>query len=334
MKLRCRLGLELVVLAALMAAPLAPASAQPSAGDAFTRGREALLSGDYDVACAHFEAAIALEETPGLRLNLGYCEEKRGRLLEAWRQYQRALELLPAQDARRAATQQRSSDLTSSSLATILLIGPAGGAAIEARLDGAPTKLGVLDVIAPGPHQVTFVPPGAGAARVVTIEATAGQFLRIELDAEAGAELGSAEPAKAQREWSPAQAVQATAPATANGWLQRGLGIGAAGVGLTSVVVGAVFGVRALDKRSESDARCPVVEGEERCSAAGVRLNEEAKTAALAADILLGVGGGLTALGVVLILTAPRAATDRQASPASVSLCPTPSGAALLGTFQ
>lgn len=311
------------------------ASAQPSSDESFATGRKALLAGDYDVACAHFQAGIAAEETPGLRLNLGYCEEKRGRTADAWRQYRRALELLTVDDARRAATEQRRLDLESSSLATVVLVALDGGSIAEASVDGAAMKLGVLDVLVPGIHQVAFSSAANGVVRTLTIVAVAGQSLRIVLDANASGSLVSEEANPAQS--APQQTViaspQSMKTPTNDGWLQRGFGIGVGGIGLSTAVVGAVFGVRALDKRSESDDRCPVVAGEERCTAAGVRFNEEAKSAALAADVLLGVGAGLVALGIVLVLTAPQASAT-QSPPLSLSLCPALGGAALSGAFQ
>lgn len=107
-----------------------------------------------------------------------------------------------------------------------------------------------------------------------------------------------------------------------DGWVQRGLGIAAGAVGLTLLGVGSGFGFLALDKRAESDERCPVVDGEERCTVAGVTLNEEAQDAALVANVLLGVGASLSVISVVVVVTAPSPSKQTGAPGVSVRLAP------------
>lgn len=69
-----------------------------------------------------------------------------------------------------------------------------------------------------------------------------------------------------------------------------------AGVGTASLVVGTVYGVRAISKRHDSDANCP----QNQCSQVGVDLNEQAKTAARVADVTLAIG--LVSAGVATYL--------------------------------
>jgi hypothetical protein len=66
------------------------------------------------------------------------------------------------------------------------------------------------------------------------------------------------------------------------------------------VGVGSFFGVKALSNRHDSDALCPA---DNRCTAEGVTLNNDAKTAAWIADF--GVGLGLVGIGIgsYLLLT-------------------------------
>ena len=70
---------------------------------------------------------------------------------------------------------------------------------------------------------------------------------------------------------------------------------------MAALVVGGIFGVQALSKRSDSDGECPA----ERCTAKGVELNDEAKTSAWIANVGIGLGLVGVVVGSFLVLTAP-----------------------------
>jgi len=66
------------------------------------------------------------------------------------------------------------------------------------------------------------------------------------------------------------------------------------GVGTAAMILGGVYGIRAITKRQESDRNCP----QNQCSVAGMDLHNQAKTAARVADISIGIGVGLVAAAV------------------------------------
>jgi hypothetical protein len=72
----------------------------------------------------------------------------------------------------------------------------------------------------------------------------------------------------------------------------------AGGLGVGAIVVGSVFGVRAITKRLDSNRHCP----QNQCTQQGVDLNNQAKTAALVSDITLGVGLVGVAVAAYLLL--------------------------------
>ncbi len=74
-------------------------------------------------------------------------------------------------------------------------------------------------------------------------------------------------------------------------------------VGVAALAVGGVFGFQAIGKRRDSDRECP----QNQCTQRGVDLNNQAKTAALVADITL--GAGLVAVGVATYLLLRPAST-------------------------
>jgi hypothetical protein len=82
--------------------------------------------------------------------------------------------------------------------------------------------------------------------------------------------------------------------------------VGAAGVGVAGVVVGAVFGGMAMGNHDELTKRC--APGEPRvCDAEGVRIAGDQKTVAAVSTVGFAAGGALIAAGVVLWLVAPSA---------------------------
>lgn len=87
-------------------------------------------------------------------------------------------------------------------------------------------------------------------------------------------------------------------PGAASGWSRKTVAYVVGGVGAASLAVGAVFGVRAITKRLDSNRHCP----QEQCTQEGVDLNNQAKTAARVADITVGVGLVGVAVAVYLLL--------------------------------
>src|SRR5262245_45898151 len=50
----------------------------------------------WELAASKLRDALAIKDTPGLRFHLAHCEEKRGHLVEAMLNYDRASELIAA----------------------------------------------------------------------------------------------------------------------------------------------------------------------------------------------------------------------------------------------
>ncbi len=73
----------------------------------FEAGRKALEAQDYELACQKFQESNRLEPAPGTVLNIGNCEEKRGRIATAWARYTEAMNMLPADDNRYAFARKR-----------------------------------------------------------------------------------------------------------------------------------------------------------------------------------------------------------------------------------
>lgn len=81
--------------------------------------------------------------------------------------------------------------------------------------------------------------------------------------------------------------------------MRRTAGFVVGAVGVAALGLGGYFGVRALGKRSDSDSACP----DGHCTAEGVSLNDDAKSAAWISDIALGAGLVGVGVGAYLVLT-------------------------------
>lgn len=79
----------------------------------FNAARDAMDSGDYALACGKFEESNRLDPAPGTLLNLGNCEEKRGRFASAWHRYTEAINMLEEDDRRYTFAQEKAAALES-----------------------------------------------------------------------------------------------------------------------------------------------------------------------------------------------------------------------------
>jgi hypothetical protein len=91
----------------------APVAEQPTspAQLLFQAGREAMKQGDFELACKKFGESYHAEPAVGTLLNLGNCEERRGRLATAFSLYTEAIDRLDAGDPRADFARKRAEEL-------------------------------------------------------------------------------------------------------------------------------------------------------------------------------------------------------------------------------
>lgn len=97
-----------------------------------------------------------------------------------------------------------------------------------------------------------------------------------------------------------------------------------AGVGVATLAVGSVFGVRAIAKKSERDDDCAAG-----CSQRGVDADRAGRSAGLVSTVALFAGAAVTTTGLVLVLTAP----SLRSRSTAMQLRLLGASAALSGTF-
>ena len=276
---------------------VAAAEEQSTAARLFEEGRVALEQNKLNEACAKLAESQQLEPRVGTLLNLADCEERRGQLLAASDHWVAAQDLArTAGDARNAEAKRRFAALETriprltlrraagAPTSTTVKRARVGGPATQARADGRPER------VDPGEYRVTVSAPGRGE-RAYELELMAGETATLVVDA--GVVLtGSA---------ADAQAADGGDDSPTHSW--SGLDTAGAvvgGLGLVSLVAGAVLGAQAMAKQkaSNDDDHCSA---DNLCDQQGVDLRDEAIVAARASTGTIVVGSLLVAAGIVLV---------------------------------
>jgi hypothetical protein len=309
------------------------AFAQSTAGDAataealFNEARKLSDAGDYASACPKFAESYRLDPGGGTLTALAACHESQGKTASAWAEF-----IQVASDARQARrgdrekfARQHIAVLEPKLSKLTVVVDPAseGLAGLEIRRDNiviGRAAWGTALPVDPGDHALeahakgkqpwsTHVTVGDTAdAQTVTVPALDDTPPETPVVATPPEDTDANKPSKAVADVPPASDASI-------GSAQRTAGIVVGSVGVALVGLGTYFGVSALSHANTANQVCPP-NANNTCAGSEVAngMNEEssAKSAALASDVMF--GGAIVALGVgvVLYLTAPRAA---QASP-------------------
>jgi hypothetical protein len=313
---RARFLLSTLILALPYLVVSSEAQAVPPADEAaaellFNQATDAANAGRFDEACPKFAEAQRLDPTAGTLLNLGKCEEQRNNLATAYGAYI-AAEALARQDNDKRGREAKARDAASRlepKLSMLVIIVPPESRAegIEIKRNGKVVgegQWGSRVPMDPGAVTIEAIAPGRSVWKTtVRIEPKPGSTT-IKVPAlvpAAGPVIAGIPIAPAHHEDKSRWSGQATA----------GLMVG--GVGVLGVALGTIFGVKAIGKKNDADARCRQDEPT-RCDATGVTLRQDEKTAGTISTAALIVGGVGLAGSVVLFVTAPRQRTKPSAS--------------------
>jgi hypothetical protein len=307
-------------LLALCAAPR-PARAQPTgatkamAEALFQEGRRLLAEGKTAEACRKFEGSYRIDPTPGTQLNLASCHEKEGKTATAWGEYSEALIL--AQKASRADRLKIAKERIAAlepRLSRFMVAVPRSALVegLAVTVDGAPMDRGAWGTplpIDPGEHSaVATAPAHERWEQKVTVKEGESRTITVP----------------------PLVPVAAPPPPKTTSWTLP-VGLGALGLGVVALGAGTYFGARAVSLGSEARVGCP----DHLCSPQGFAAFNDGRSAATAADVLLGVGAGFAAGGALLwILGRPADPPPSSAPrPSALRLDLAPTGLTLGGAW-
>lgn len=158
-------GLGVVALLALLAIVPWSASAQTpdeleQARRAFAEGEAAEARGDCATAIERYAAVVTVKETAAVRLRIGRCLERLGRVRDALGAYERARELAQADAQALEVATQVATDLRER-IPTVTVDVPRDVAGAVVTIDGEPMPAGAgARQVDPGRHEVVVEAPG------------------------------------------------------------------------------------------------------------------------------------------------------------------------------
>jgi serine/threonine-protein kinase len=309
-----RIRLQALVLSTCLAWTAA-AFAQDSkiAAEAlFDEGRALMNEGKYAEACERFARSDELDPAPGTLLNLAGCYEKLGRTASAWATYRRAGALARArgQGEREKLASERAAAIEPE-LARVKIDVPD-----EARIEGLVIRRGDTEVeratfgvsvpVDPGSIVIEASAPGRRPwTTTLSVTPKSAQTVAIpvlQLEDAASESVDGEPPPLVTTESIPATADSDPDPGSS----QRMLGYIVGGVGIVGLAVGTGFALSARSQNEDSKSFCRT-DDPNRCSAEGVALRDDARSAGTIATIAFGVGLAAIAGGTVLVVTAPSA---------------------------
>jgi hypothetical protein len=295
-------------------APEEPKRDPIAAETLFARGKQLMERGQVPEACEAFKESQRLDPAGGTLLRLALCHEAQGKLASAWLEFTEVVRVSQAagdqgkQVERVRLARQHLEAIEPRLPKLVVSVPPASRVdGLSVTANGSPRNPGTWGVAIPvdaGEVAIEATAPGRAPFRT-TVAAVEGKESTLEvpmLDA-----APSAMPASApDLAFTPARG---EGEGRGGGAPLRPIALGAAGVGLVAIGVGAYFGVTAMSKWSDSNASCS---GSTCATAAGVSSAHDAKQAAVIADVTIGVGFAAVAAGAVLyFLGAPKTVQAR-----------------------
>ncbi len=286
----------------------------------FVSAKKLMAEGKYAEACPKLAESHKLDPGGGTLLLLAQCHESEGKLASAWADYRDALAAAIRDNRadRIARCKERLAIIEPKLSHLSVVVAPAAEVSgLVVTLDGVdlPRAAWGTDLpIDPGVHVVRATAPGHVASEKKLTVGGAPVSERVTIDPL----VATPEP------------TAVSTPATVlvdEGRSRRTVGWVLVATGAVALGVGGFFGLRAIDKRKQSDENCPA----DRCTALGVELNDSAKSAANVSNVALGVGLVAAIVGGGLILFAPK--PEKRAVSVTPTLGPTVAGATLAVTF-
>jgi len=299
-----------LLVAALAASPHAFAQNDKAAAEALFDDAKRLMDAKrYPEACKKFADSQKLDPGVGTLLNLGRCYKESGQTASAWSTYREAASQARAESQadREELAREEAAALEPRLTKLVIEVNPDTAAipGLEIKRDGAAVPQGLWGVPAPvdpGVRSIDVTAPGKKPLHVDARTEGAGATARIVIPTlEDGPPPAAVPVAAASVGSTPAPADQGAATSDP-GKTQRIVGYVVGGTGIVAIGVGTWFVLyaRAQDQVGDKNADDPARQD---------KYYGDAKTSRTVGFISIGAGAALLAGGIVLVVTAPHAAT-------------------------
>jgi hypothetical protein len=314
-----RARITVIFIALGLVVGLAPAGAQSAEAEAlFVEGRRLVKQGKVAAGCDKLDASARLDSSVGTLLNLGDCREKLGELASSWAAFRKAESLAKqsGKDEKRQLEAHNRAAQIEPNLATLAIDvkSPVVGLVVHRDaevVDGA--ALGTPIPVDPDRYTVVVEAPGYKPWRTDIIvlpkskRRVAVPALTPEPQQARAPQVAAAAPASASTTFVAQHPMASSEPVIITHqrtWsTTRKVSVWFAVLGLGAIGTGVYFGMHAVDLRDQADKRCPLSV----CAdGAGLRLNAEAQTDAMRANVLYIAGGvGVASAALLWIIGKP-----------------------------
>lgn len=288
--------MQVIRALALVAALAGAAHAEDDTSEAqqlFAEGRALLDAGKTDAACEKFEQSIAKDpRAVGTLLNLGLCNERRGKVATALKLFQEAFDRAGEADLtehQNAAKQHITQLVPLVPVVVVKIAAPVAGESIF--LDDVGVKDRRELQLDPGPHKLVATAPGRlpfeksfplAAAQRITIDVP-----QLEVPKATTTIV---------RESSARRLIGKIATVSGAGLLVGGAAL-------------VIYGKRSYD-RQFTNGNCQLIDEERLCNDVGQDQASRARNVAAGGLVIGAIGGVALATGLVLWLTAPSDTTS------------------------
>jgi len=327
-----RMSRKLRTYATLLAcgtSTLVPAHARAEAGAAqkaaaeslFDDALKAMKGGRYADACPKLEESERIDPGIGTLLYLGECYEKTGRSASAWATFREAASSAQAKgETERARVAAGRADRLQAGLSKLTIsVAPETAQLTGLRVtrDNAtiePSLFGLAIPVDPGKYHVAVSADGYEAFQAEIDVSANADVKSLQIPAlKALPQAVGAPPAPLPSTGASSASVAAT-PSSANPTATNDTGVSAekasgartaayvtGAIGIVGLGIGSYFGVHAISKNSDAESFCAA--GKTCTDERGVSLTNDAKHAAVAANIAITAGAAFVIAGLVLYLT-------------------------------
>lgn len=251
----------------------------------FEAGLAAASAKNWKLALERFLESQRYEQAPGTTLNVARCREHLGQLAEAIGDFETVLEEIPPDDERAKYARSRITALEPRVGHVTLTLAP--------ELDGARVywdgeelpraAFGGPFPVNPGRHEVSMRAPGR-KHELIRLAVSAGDHAELV--------LGSEPARKPEGDDAPDEKRPAAPLGT-----QALLGYGSLGLGTAGLVVGAVTGLLALDRKGTMEANCR----EQRCNSEGFGASQSGADFAAVSTVSFGASVAFLSAGALLL---------------------------------
>lgn len=282
----------------------------PAAESLFREGRNLIKQGKLQDGCDKFEASEMIEPSVGTLLNLGDCREKLGKLATAWAAFRKAEAMAKqsGKDDKRASEAERRAARLEPQLPN-LTISTTQTPGLVIKRNGEKVDAGVLDTpvpVDPGTYRIVAEAPGYKPYQLDVSVAVRGRrtitippLQKTEVAMKPLSDEPITEIAPVPRGAPPPRSLSFDEPAAKpSTWtMTRDISVASAAFGAIALGGGIYYGLHSSDLEDRSNKLCPnTMCGDKE----GLRLNDEAQTAATRANILYVVGGAAFATSAIL----------------------------------